>query len=79
MKIYTEKPLKNFEFWSGAKDTVKHLTDLDLDNIEFTLEDLYPEGMDETEINDLFWFEENFIAEILGYSDWDELVKNKEK
>lgn len=34
MKIYTENSLTNFEFWSGAKDTVKYLTDEELDTIE---------------------------------------------
>jgi hypothetical protein len=31
MKIYTEKSLRDFEFWSGAKDTVKYLTPCELD------------------------------------------------
>lgn len=79
MKIYKEQSLKDFEFWSGAIDTVEHLTDLDFDNIEFALEELYPDGMDETEINDLFWFEEDFIAEILGYSEWDELEEDRDE
>lgn len=31
MKIYTEKSLRDFEFWSGAKDTVKYLPPCELD------------------------------------------------
>ena len=74
MKIYTEESLRNFEFWSGAKDTVEYLTDDELDTIETILEDTYPDGMDETEINDFFWFEDDTIAEWLGYSDFEELM-----
>lgn len=74
MKIYTEESLRNFEFWSGAKDTVKYLTDEELDQIEAILEDSYPEGMDETEINDFFWFEDDTIADWLGYLDFEELI-----
>lgn len=74
MKIYKEENLRNFEFWSGAKDRVKYLTDDELDQIEAILEDAYPDGMDETEINDLFWFEEDTIAEWLGYDDFEELM-----
>lgn len=75
MKIYTEQSLSNFEFWSGAKDTAQHLTDDDFATIESVLEELYPEGVDDTTINDLFWFEEDTIAEWLGYSDFEELVE----
>lgn len=74
MKIYTENSLRNFEFWSGAKDTVKYLTYDELDTIESILEDMNPDGMDETEINDLFWFEDDWIAEMLGYEDFEELM-----
>lgn len=74
MKIYMEESLSNFKFWSGAKDTVKYLTDDELDTIENILEDSYPEGMSDTEINDFFWFEDDTIAEWLGYSDFEELM-----
>ena len=77
MKIYTEESLKNFEFWSGAKDTVKYLTDDELDTIEKILEDIYPEGMSETQINDIFWFENDWIAEILGYNDFEEIMNRE--
>lgn len=77
MKIYTEESLKNFEFWSGAKDTVKYLTDDELDTIEKILEDIYPEGMSETQINDIFWFEDDWIAEILGYNDFEEIMNRE--
>lgn len=79
MKIYTENNLKDFEFWSGAVYTAEHLTDDDFDTIECVLEDMYPEGMDETQINDIFWFEEDWIAEMLGYEDFEQLVKAREE
>lgn len=65
MKIYTEQSLRNFQFWSGAKDLAETLTDKQLDQVETILEDLYPDGMTDTEINDLFWFEEDTIREWL--------------
>ena len=75
MKIYTDIPLTEFEFWAGAKDTVKHLTDEELDQIEQILEEIYPEGLDETELNDIFWFERDLIAEWLGYENFDEIME----
>lgn len=74
MKIYEEKSLRDFDFWSGAKDTVKYLTDEELDQIEAILEDTYPDGMEDTEINDFFWFDDDTIAEWLGYNDFDEIM-----
>ena len=79
MKIYKEERLRYFDFWSGAKDTVKYLTDDELDTIEDILEDLYPDGMGETEINDLFWFEDNMIAEWLGYDTFETLMEREEE
>lgn len=78
MKIYEEKSLRNFEFWSGAKDTVKYLTDDELDTIESILEDAYPEGMEDTEINDFFWFDDDTIADWLGYNDFEEIIHRDE-
>ena len=70
MEIYKEESLANFEFWSGAKDTAERIWEekgvAGFDTIEQILEDMYPEGMDETEINDLFWFEPETIYEWLG-------------
>jgi hypothetical protein len=77
MKIYKEIPLTEFEFWAGAKDTVKHLTEEELDQIEEILEEIYPEGLSETDINDLFWFEDELIAEWLGYENFDEIMERE--
>ena len=78
MKIYSEQSLRNFEFWSGAKYRVKYLSDEQLDIVENILDDLYPEGTSETEVNDLFWFDEDTIAEWLGYNNFDEIMNEKD-
>lgn len=79
MKIYSETSLRNFEFWSGAKDRAEQLTYDQLDQIESILESEYPDGMSDTEINDLFWFEEDWIANILGFSSWENLEAGIDK
>lgn len=76
MKIYREDSLSNFEFWSGAKYRAEVLTDDDFDAIETILNDLYPDGMSETEINDLFWFEGDTIAQWLGFDDFEALERD---
>ncbi len=75
MKVTKEISLSNFEFWSGAVDTVKYLTTEELDQIEFMLMDLHPEGLDATQINDIFWFEDDMLAEWLGYNNFEEIME----
>ena len=78
MKLYKEESISNFEFWSGAKDTAGYLTEQEFSTIESILEDTYPDGMSATQLNDLFWFEDDTIAEWLGYSSFDEIM-NRDK
>ncbi len=77
MKIYSEKSLSNFEFWSGAADRVKYLTTEELDQIESILEEQYPDGMDETELNDLFWHDFDIVAEWIGTTE-EEIISREE-
>ena len=76
MKIYEEiYDANDFEFWSGAKDTVAILTDEELKTVFNTLEETYVEGMDKDEFNDFFWFETDTIAEWIGWDDFETLYK----
>ena len=77
MKIFTEKSLSDFEFWSGASERVENLTDSDFQIIERELEDMYPDGIDETELNDIFWFDFDKIAQMLGYDDEEDFDKKR--
>lgn len=70
MKIYREESLSNFEFWSGAISNAEEFTLEELDRIGDMLEVESPDGMDETEINDLMWFEPEYLASLIGL-EWD--------
>ena len=76
MKVYSEVSLSNFNFWSGAKDNAAELTDAQLDTVECILEDIYPDGMNETAINDLFWFDFESVKEWLGIEEEEETEEN---
>ena len=69
MIIRTEESLRNFKFWSGAKDVVEKLTVEELDSIEILLEEEYPEGITDTELNDMFWFEADFLLSCIGLTE----------
>ena len=60
-------------FWSGGKDTVDCLTLDELIEVLSILEDFYPDGIDATTLNDIFWFDREFIEETIGH----ELLPNK--
>lgn len=77
MKIYKDYYLHDFNFWSGAKDNVKYLTEEDFNVIEFELEGMFPDGIDETDLNDLFRFDMDEVSKILGYDDFDDLKKRR--
>ena len=65
MNYTKELNLVNFEFWSGAKQ--HEFTRNELKELEYILEDLYHEKPPtETDINDLFWFEEEILCEWLN-------------
>ena len=72
MKVTSDLNLKSFDFWSGAKD--HSFTYSELSELENALEDLFPEGASETDINDMFWFEEEMLCECIGL-DYDEYLE----
>jgi len=51
------------------------LTDSELEQIEQILAHIYPEGLSEGELNDIFWFERDLIAEWLGYESFEEIME----
>lgn len=56
----------DFEPWGGAVDFYNEIRDSDkLDDLEFILEDLYPDGCTDTNINDLLAFDEDTVREWL--------------
>lgn len=81
MKIYQEIELRDFEAWSGAKYTMEKLeelycnSDIDVWNILEDYLDSEEEPMDETELNDFLWFEDDFIASLLDFEDWEALER----
>lgn len=63
MKIITNR----FQPWAGATDTYETIIENNyLSAFEDMIEELYPDGIEETTLNDLLWFESKFIFENLG-------------
>ena len=67
MKITKEISLEEFEGWSGAENTLdKIISEGKAEALEFILEDLYPEGMDEIQLNDLLCFDPEWCFKAVG-------------
>lgn len=74
MTIKREVRLCDFETWGGAFERYGQLTCDEL----ASLEDLYPEGIDETMLNDLFWFEFPWLCDLVGLEvneETDEVIR----
>ena len=62
MKMTYDLDLETFEAWQGGISTLERVKEQGkCRELEAILEDLYPEGMTETELNDLLWFEEEQV------------------
>ncbi len=77
MKIWSDDSIRNFNFWSGARDTVDDLFDSDFDILEPILEEYFGGEVEDVDLNDFFWFERDTIASWLGYEDYEELMRDR--
>ena len=67
MKITKEISLKRFDAWCGAEKTLdKIISEGKAEALEFILEDLYPEGMDEIQLNDLLRLDPEWCFKAVG-------------
>lgn len=65
VKIFTT--LDEYKPWSGAKYTYEAIVDAGkVGDLDFYLEDMYPEGLTTTELNDLLWFDGDSVLSDLG-------------
>lgn len=79
LKVYNEIDLCDFEFWGGAVDVAKYLDYDDFETIENYMLECFDEYVTETEINDFVWFEDDYIAEMLGYDSFEELMEDRKE
>lgn len=73
MKVFKEVNPSDHEAWSGAVDTLNRIKELNLESeFDSLIEELYPHGIDETHLNDILWFESDWIFESLGINEDEE-------
>ena len=80
MTITYELDLNSFEAWSGAKETLERIQrEGKCAELENVLEELYPDGMTETELNDLLWFDSESVYEWIGIRSESQIKKEIEE
>lgn len=69
VRYIVEESLEGFQFWSGAKSNAKLLTSDEFETVENYINDGFCEDPTDTAINDLFWFDFDFLwKSVLGHS-----------
>ena len=73
MKVYEELNLKDFQTGMGATETKERILNEGKEQeFEELIEELYPEGLSATELNDLLWMDAENILQVLGIEEVEE-------
>ena len=73
MTIIEEKTLLDFEAWSGAIETKERIIEAELEEeFERLIDECYPEGITSTQLNDILWFDSEWVYEALGMTEEDD-------
>lgn len=65
--------IEKFEAWCGAVSTKNTIVENGkADEFDRLIEEIFPDGCTETELNDFLWFDDDTIFEMLGISEDEE-------
>ena len=75
--INEDKTLQDFNAWCGAVNTKEIILENNkADEFNDLIDELYPDGLTETKLNDILWFETDWIFEMLGINEEEEEEEN---
>ena len=69
MKIFDELNFDDIRrtAWSGAVSTAERIDEADKGaEFEALIEELYPDGIDRTQLNDIMWFDSEWLYDTLN-------------
>ena len=61
----------------GAVSTLELLTDQEIESINGIIELNYPDGISASGYNDIWWFDTDWIATLLGYESFDAIMEGR--
>jgi hypothetical protein len=70
MKVHSEITLLQFNAWSGAKETQAKIIEAGLSEaFDSLIEEEYHDGLSDYKLNDLLWFDADWIFKCLGMAE----------
>ena len=73
MLIIEERGLLEFNAWSGAVETKEKIIEAGLEEeFENLIDECYPDGITSTQLNDILWFDSEWVYEALGMKEDEE-------
>ena len=79
MKVYEELNLRDFNTWSGATITKERIINEGKEEeFEELIEELFSDGLSATKLNDILWFEDEWIYSCLGIVSLEEEEEEEE-
>lgn len=79
MKVYEELNLRDFNTWSGATITKERIINEGKEEeFEELIEELFSDGLSATKLNDILWFEDEWIYSCLGIESLEEEEEEEE-
>lgn len=77
LKVYKEMDLTDIQWSNGAQHVYDLFTEDEIEQLQELLEESYPDGIDATELDDLFEHDPEQLIDMLGISDSYETFYNK--
>lgn len=73
MKIISETSIADFKAWLGAVETKQAIIDAGkCDEFDSYIEEIYPDGLTDTQLNDMLWHESEYMLYLMGISEDDD-------
>lgn len=67
IKVEKVMDVKDFKAWSGGRDTLDTIIEHGkTDELNELIDELYQDGITDVALNDLLWFESDWLFETLG-------------
>lgn len=68
MRYIVDEDLSRFPFWGQAKDVADNFSNEEMDRLDDIISEMYSEeDPTDTQINDLFAYDSDYLKELLGY------------
>jgi len=78
MALIVNVGIEGYKPWCGAVSTWEDIEEANkVDELEYLLEEIYPEGITDTQLNDLLWFESDWIYAQLDINDMEDTEEDE--